>query len=179
MTCSERIDAECATDVDLAHYMSHRHRGIVRILARRFGQPLADELASEAVVRAVKRVRAGKLRVPFDAWILMVAVNYGRDLTRRRARFHRFRSYLASPSVHCGTHDDHLDATVASRVDLNSALLTLSEGSRQIVALRFCDDLSVSGVAERVGRSEQSVRSLLYRSKALLRDRADLREPQS
>ena len=63
-------------------------------------------------------------------------------------------------------------ARVEDRTVLGPLLETLPAGDAQIVALRFCGDLTQDAIAQRVGSSQMHVSRVLYRSLAKLRDAA-------
>jgi RNA polymerase sigma-B factor len=63
-------------------------------------------------------------------------------------------------------------ARAEDRAVLGPLLETLPDGDAQIVALRFCGDLTQDAIAQRVGSSQMHVSRVLYRSLAKLRDAA-------
>ncbi|GJM39434.1 MAG: hypothetical protein DHS20C19_28010 [Acidimicrobiales bacterium] len=70
-----------------------------------------------------------------------------------------------------GTVDDELEST-ADRALVESLLELLSERDRQIVELRFYEQLSQQEIADRVGVSQMHVSRLLTRSLTLMRAEA-------
>ena len=63
-------------------------------------------------------------------------------------------------------------ALAEDRAVLGPLLRTLPAGDAQIVALRFCGDLTQDAIAQRVGVSQMQVSRVLYRSLRSLRDAA-------
>jgi RNA polymerase sigma-B factor len=70
-----------------------------------------------------------------------------------------------------GRSDDGF-ARAEDRAVLGPLLGTLPSGDAQIVALRFCEDLTQDAIARRVGVSQMHVSRVLRRSLAKLRDAA-------
>jgi RNA polymerase sigma-B factor len=68
-----------------------------------------------------------------------------------------------------GRHDEGFDRA-EDRAILEPLLDTLPAGDAQIVALRFCGDLTQDAIAHRVGASQMHVSRVLRRSLAKLRD---------
>jgi RNA polymerase sigma-B factor len=70
-----------------------------------------------------------------------------------------------------GRLDDGYDRA-EDRAVLGQLLETLPAGDAQIVALRFCGDLTQDAIAQRVGSSQMHVSRVLHRSLTRLRDAA-------
>jgi RNA polymerase sigma-B factor len=70
-----------------------------------------------------------------------------------------------------GRLDDGYDRA-EDRAVLGPLLEALPPADAQIVALRFCGDLTQDAIAQRVGSSQMHVSRVLYRSLATLRDAA-------
>jgi len=119
----------------------------------------AEDVAAEAVARAV--VHWPRLDDPArrPAWIAKVAANLAVDVVRKRAR----RAPEARPAA-----SDHADAT-ALRIALASALASLSSRQREVVVLRYLADLPEAQVASALGLSLNTVKKHTARGIAALR----------
>jgi RNA polymerase sigma-70 factor, ECF subfamily len=123
----------------------------------------AEEAAQEAMVRAW--VRRDACRHP-DAplpWLLEITRNEARRLLGRKARREELGLLEAPP-----LEDDELTGT-ATRVTVEQALLTLADGDRRVLHLRYAEDLSQVEVARRLGLPEGTVKVRLHRARRRLR----------
>jgi RNA polymerase sigma-70 factor (ECF subfamily) len=127
-----------------------------------------EDLAAEALARALVRWRRIK-NLPYrDAWVLRVTVNLALDEVRRRRR---------STTLVPASGDDLADAS-ALRLDLVSALGHLPKRQREAVALRYLVGLSEREAAAGMGVTESTVKEHTQRAMATLRAQfgADLEE---
>jgi RNA polymerase sigma-70 factor (sigma-E family) len=117
----------------------------------------AEDVAAEALTRAYARwprLRGLSYR---DGWVLRVASNLAIDAVRRRP------VPAALPETISGEDLGTL------RVTLASALHTLPERQRTVIALRYLSDLSEAQVAETLGMAVGTVKSHTHRGLANLR----------
>jgi RNA polymerase sigma-70 factor (ECF subfamily) len=106
--------------------------------------------------------------VPFSSWLLRLARNAALDHLRRR---------LATPVEEVRTsqeHDGEADSAAINPVD--EALADLPLDQRTVVVLRHVVGLSPREIADRLGRSENSIHGLHHRGRRALQIR--LRELQ-
>ena len=75
--------------------------------------------------------------------------------------------YCASPNV--SNNEDEL-ADV-----LRAALCTLSKAEKEVVKLKFVEDLNLGEIAEETGKTKSAVAGLLKRAKRKIRDNSELR----
>lgn len=137
-------------------------------LLRRCGdRALAEDLASESVLAAVRQLRAGRLDSIDVAYLIGVARHKLVDHWRRQEREQRhlvaFRGGVRD--VESGV-DDVFEAEPARAV-----LLTLNPMQRAALTLRYVDDLPVPEVARVIGRSVHATETLLVRAKRAFRAR--------
>jgi RNA polymerase sigma factor (sigma-70 family) len=126
---------------------------------------LAEELAQEALLRAVQRwARLRDLESP-SAWAHRVGFNLAKSAFRRRLALRRAndRQRVVVP----------LEPDVASDLAVRAAVAALPEAQRQAVILRYFADLSVREVAAIVGCPENTVKTNTRRAIEALRT-ADL-----
>jgi RNA polymerase sigma-70 factor, ECF subfamily len=105
--------------------------------------------------------------VPFSAWILRVAHNAAVDHIRARRA-------IPCEEVH-GPDEAAPEPGRERWHDLRAALDTLPYEQRQVVALRFLVGLSPTEIADRIGRTEDSVHALQHRGRRRLREELTLR----
>jgi RNA polymerase sigma-70 factor (ECF subfamily) len=132
------------------------YRAAFRLLGNRSE---AEDVAQEACARAC--VRWGRLtrRDNASPWVVRVATNLAIDVYRR--------------GVHAQAHGADAPGSVAAvdarRVDLNRALLTLTNRQRDVVVLRYVADLSEAETAQALGCAPGTVKSHATRGLAALR----------
>jgi len=128
----------------------------------------AEDLASEVLLRVVESLKDYRFRgLPVSAWVFRIARNYVIDLHRRRQRRPQVGLYDGIPDTADSPH------TVAERSvaqsELRLALTTLTEEQRQVIILKFVEDMDNASVARVLGRSEGAVKSLQHRALVSLR----------
>lgn len=70
-----------------------------------------------------------------------------------------------------GGTDDHELERVLNNVDIGRVLASLTPGDRMLVWMRYVEDLTQPGVAERLGIPEGTVKVRLYRLRRRLAER--------
>ena len=125
----------------------------------------AEELASQVFVEAIACIGRYEYRgISLGAWLFRIARNVSSDHLRREAR---------SPQAVVETSDDESPFRFVERdweeQQLMAALARLTEDQRQVIALRFIDELSTAEAATAMGKSEGAVKALQHRALARMR----------
>jgi len=131
------------------------YRAAYRLLGERAA---AEDIAGEALARAYSRWSSVSGHA--DAWVVTVATNLALDLGRKRARAANRRFEL----IEEGTVDQ-----VEIRMDLQDALRTLPRRQREVVALRFLNDMSEQATAAALAITIGTVKTHASRGLARLR----------
>lgn len=149
-----------------------RHRGWIQALAADLvgDAHRAEDVVQETWVAALERRPGGPAAgEPARPWLALVARNLARMTLRGESR-RRHREELrarteAEPSV--------LDALarVSLQREVASAVMALPEPDREIVALRYYEDVPPRAIAKRLGLTPSAVHSRLTRARATLRAR--------
>ena len=114
---------------------------------------LAEEAAQEAFVRALTHWhRVDRLERP-ERWIYVVALNFARDVLRRRRRNNQM---IAAPDA------IGFDERIDDRLEITRALKSLPYRQRQVVVLRYLADLTTAETAKAMGCAEGTVRAALH-----------------
>ena len=166
------------------HELIERHLPLVRTVARRFAR--TDESFEDLVqvgtiglIKAVDRYDAGR-GVALGAYATPSIAGEIRHHLRDRSAPVRVPRRLQAEGVRVttvtleGTHERAADpvAEAHERLALGAALRALHPRERQVVQLRFGEDLSQAQIAARIGLSQVHVSRTLRQ--ALLRLRAEL-----
>jgi RNA polymerase sigma-70 factor, ECF subfamily len=140
---------------------------------------LAQDLVSEVMVRMLGRLDTFCLEQgSFRSWLFAIARHLIADHYRARKRRPEIsleRWLAAEPAREPGQPDGHIDLLL-DREQLKAGLATLTEEQRHVIVLHVVVGWQLPEVAELLGRSVPSVKSLYYRGmhslrRALLRDR--------
>jgi RNA polymerase sigma factor (sigma-70 family) len=132
------------------------HRLAVRLLG---SQDAAEEISSEAMVRAYihwRRVGTASWRT---AWVLRVTTNLAIDAVRRERVIVSDRELV----------DTGVEDVVVMRQTLLTALAGLPRRQREAVALRYLGGLPETDVAAALGVTAGTVKTHLHRGLATLR----------
>ncbi len=154
--------------------VSRHQRAVYNLLARVLRDPgLAEDLAQETFVRAFRHLAQFDARFKFSNWILRIAHNAAIDVLRRREpalvpldgdEEHRGAAELvAAPGGDDGLR--RLERRDLTRI-LESALARLRPEYRQLVILRYHEELSYDEIVEITGMPLGTVKSCLHRARA-------------
>jgi RNA polymerase sigma-70 factor (ECF subfamily) len=153
-----------------------RHQSKVRTVLRRLTRgdaALADDLAQETFVLAWKNLRHFRFEARFSTWIYRIAFNAWQTQARKKRE------------VLLGIDDDALPQgseafdempDVGTRLDLERAMATLSDGERAAIAACYYADLSHEEAATALGMPLGTVKTHVLRAKAKLKARLAQKE---
>lgn len=128
----------------------------------------AEDITAQAFLQAWQAIeRYRPSGAPFLAWLLRIAHNL--VISRFRSR----REQLPLEEWRLVADGDSLPETVCEAKDdgerLRQAIMNLKDVYRQVVVLRFVDDMDYQEVAAIMGRSVAAVRVIQHRALASLR----------
>jgi RNA polymerase sigma-70 factor, ECF subfamily len=128
----------------------------------------AEDATQEALTRAWKARRSLRSFESFDAWIDRIVVNSCRERIRHRRTI---REIALTP-------DDEPEAVdrfgaLLARDSVGRALDALSLDQRTVVVMRYCRDLSLEQISDRLGWPLGTVKSRLHYALATLRERLE------
>jgi RNA polymerase sigma factor (sigma-70 family) len=155
-------------------YYAHA-QALFRFLVYRTGNPaLAEDLVGDTFERVLASRR------PFDprrssekTWIYSIALNRLRDVARRSAAEDRAVARLSAAGNGRGGENGFESAE--ARQIVMSALSTLGDHEREVVALRYGADLALADIARVLGVPRSTVEGRLY--KGLKHLRRELEQP--
>ena len=130
----------------------------------------AADLVQDALVKTFGRLRNGFTVASAEAYVRRTILNSYLDGGRRTSRWRRIAHFTATPEA-----QESSASTTDARVDLDGQLAQLSPRERACIVLRYYDDLTVAGVAERLDISPGTVKR--YLSDALAKLGAALDSP--
>jgi RNA polymerase sigma-70 factor (ECF subfamily) len=118
---------------------------------------LAEEIAQEAFYQTLRRWKKVSLLEHPEGWTMMVALNKGRDLHRRRVRQEAKKSLLVQSTV-TGSSETRVDA----RLSVTELLRGLSNRQREALLLRYITQLTVPEIAKVMDCAEGTVKATLH-----------------
>lgn len=136
----------------------------------------AEDLTAQTFLRAWEAIERYQVRgAPFVSWLLRIAHNLG-------------VSYLRSKRDSSELHDGIIDTKerrdpewsyqqTAEEELVREAILRLREEQRQVIILRFIEDLDYREVAEIIGKSVAAIRVIQHRALNSLRKQMKLLDP--
>jgi RNA polymerase sigma-70 factor, ECF subfamily len=145
-------------------------RPVLSLLVRLTGdRALAEDLAQETFIKAVRSLAAFDVSRRLSAWILRIAHNTGIDAMRRR----RIQAVSLDTATRPGADPPELAAPATpdpvERAALNraleTALATLRPDQREAVALRYEEGLSFEEIGQVLGIPEVTARSHVHRAR--------------
>jgi RNA polymerase sigma-70 factor (ECF subfamily) len=139
----------------------------------------AEDVAQEAMLKALRHIRQFRAEARFSTWLIQIAVN--------EARMHRRKQHaeLMEPIAHQPNDEgnyrprdfaDWREIPSESlerkeiREKLAEALASLGEIYREVFVLRDMQHLSIEETAQALGISTASVKTRLLRARLMLRD---------
>jgi len=164
------LDAEAISAVHARYFVE-----LYRYAAYRTGDPqLAEDLASEVLVRLLEAVRVGKgPATSLRGWLMGTASHLVNDHYRRA--YGRPTEELTenlrsdAPEVSAQAEQNERQA------DVRRALLRLTHEQQHVLSLRFGSGLSLEETAQLMDRSANAIKALQFRALAGLRRELEAR----
>lgn len=149
---------------------------IVRLVERLLAWPGSgsevEDVAQEVFLAAWRHRRSFRGEAEWTTWLHAIAVRRARNAARSRARRERWFGLL-------GREADAGSEAAAAAVEtpdsdtaetLRHALAKLRHADREVLVLRYLEDVSIEEAAERLGVSRAAMDARLSRARARLRD---------
>lgn len=128
----------------------------------------ADDAVQAVFVRVWRHLGGFRGRSSFRTWLYQIARNQCLTLLATRSRqapaepIEDWADRLTAP-------EDDSDTRAALVAEVQARLRRLSDGDRQVLALRFADELSLEAIAERLGVGLSAAKMRLYRAQERFR----------
>jgi len=140
------------------------HRVCLRLAYRYASNPSeAEDIAQDALLRAWRRRSTLRERERRNQWLATIVRN---EAFRQHARTRP--DPIATIELHEGAEDARVVATV-ELADLHAALGRLSDRERELLELRYEEDLTQAAIAVKLGIPEGTVKVRLHRARDKLR----------
>lgn len=163
----------------------YQHR-LYRYLLRLVRQPAeAEDLFQQTWLRVASQIRRFDPRRNFDAWLFTVARNLAIDHLRRlrpeSLDEHEAADSYDTPAALRASDPPPVDAMIAREHTrfVASAMETLPVLYREVLALRFEEEMKLEEIAEVLGAPLSTIKSRLRRGLENLRETLDARFPST
>jgi len=144
--------------MDFDSFYSAHYDRVRRAMTLTFREPsLAEEITQEAFFQALKRWSKVSLLDHPEGWTMVVALNKGRDLHRRRIRQDAKQAlFVHQPDAQSG------ESHVEDRMMVSTLLEGISDRQRQALLLRYITQLTIPEIAIVMGCAEGTVKATLH-----------------
>ncbi|HEX2295377.1 MAG TPA: RNA polymerase sigma factor, partial [Actinomycetota bacterium] len=144
----------------LAHLYQRFYPRLVRLVARKTGdRALAEDVAQEAILRALDKLDTFDRSRPLWPWLKTIATNLAVDAGRKRSREVEW-----DPADAAGTPARDLPSCEDGMV-LAQVLASLPDRQRVAMSLRYVQDWDSSEAASFLGLSVPAFEQLLFRAR--------------
>ena len=164
---AERVAAEPDLDALVRDHSALLYRVALSVLRN---SAEAEDVVQDAFVRVLQHKRKLAEIVDVRPWLVRIAWNLALD-RRRRVRPDQMDEEFAAGLVSACVPPDRALAEATSVARVLAAMERLPEKERQALLLSAMQELSTAEIAAVLGRSESSVRALLFRARTHLRER--------
>ena len=123
----------------------------------------AEDAAQDCFVKVYYNCQRFDPGKSFTSWFYTILVNCCRDRIRNR---NLFFDMIERFKIHKTLDDSQAENSQSENAELlKNALLKLPPSKREIITLRFAEDMSYQEIAETLGISQGTVMSRLFRAK--------------
>ena len=131
-------------------------------------QGVAEDLTEDTFLKAWKKLDSYKKeKHPFSSWLYRIALNTVIDYTRKEhVHFEEIEVFLKDEKMDTKEQTEQY----YNKKILESVLSKLPEAQKEVVILRYINELDYSEISEIVGKSEQAIRTLVSRGLQKLKD---------
>jgi RNA polymerase sigma-70 factor (ECF subfamily) len=144
--------------MDFDTFYAASYERVRRAMALTFRDPtLAEEIAQEAFFQTLRKWSKVSLLDHPEGWTMIVALNKGRDIHRRRVRQEARQSLVVQRSTRYSGED-----RVEDRMMVVTLLEGVSERQREALLLRYITQLTVPEIAVVMGCAEGTVKATLH-----------------
>lgn len=153
-------------DSFLGYYEQYKNKIFVYFLYRvNFNRTIAEDLTSEVFLKALDHFDSFEQTRSFQSWIFAIAHNH---LVNHYRVAHRETELLEDQFIVTGEFEQIDQKQELQRIF--SAINTMSDSDKEVLLLRFVDQLSNTEISALLEKDEGAIRTKMSRSLAKLRD---------
>jgi RNA polymerase sigma-70 factor, ECF subfamily len=149
------------------------YQGIYRYVYYRVSDSaLAEDLTGDIFLKMLRGIQSYSIQgVPFSAWLYRIARNRVIDHMRRQPA--KTDLTLEEARVETIASGESVIDNALQRDEIMKAVQVLTDEQRQVIILKFIDDLDNATIASVMGKTEGAVKSLQHRALDTLRHHLD------
>lgn len=146
-----------------------RLRAFIRSLGVR--AEAVDDVAQECFILALEKLDQFERGTDFGAWVRGMARRLVMNLLRKEQRRQIILSDAVTQFMAESTEEEPADDLTIEKVEaLRGCMGQLPERSRELVRMRYFEDLSPGAIASRLERTANDVRQMLFRLRRALQE---------
>ena len=162
----------CAIDRDASAFAELYDRHVVRVYRHIFylvsDVREAEDLTAQTFLKAWEAIDRYKEKgAPIVAWLLRIAHNLTISFLRSKRNHGTLEETVVDQKLHRNPEEALEQST--DEASVRRAILHLREEQRQVIILRFVEELDYREVAEMIGKSVPAVRVIQHRALGNLR----------
>jgi RNA polymerase sigma-70 factor (ECF subfamily) len=136
----------------------------------------AEDLTAQTFLRAWEAIDRYQVRgAPFVSWLLRIAHNLGVSHLRAKRETSQLHDGIIDQKMRRDPESSYQQTEEEELVRL--AILRLRDEQRQVIILRFIEDLDYREVAEIIGKSVAAIRVIQHRALNALRKQMKVLDP--
>ena len=133
----------------------------------------AEDLTAQTFLRAWEAIPRYQVRgAPFVSWLLRIGHNLGVSHLRSKKESSQLHDGIVDEKMRIDPESSYMQT--ADEELVREAILRLREEQRQVIILRFIEDLDYKEVAEIIGKSVAAIRVIQHRALNSLRKQMKL-----
>jgi RNA polymerase sigma factor (sigma-70 family) len=184
------------SDEELIREIKNGSKSAMDVLVRRYyktifafvyrrvtDKTIAYDLTQEVFIKIIKNIKRYSKKSSFKNWALAIAVNQCRDYFRSsEAKNSKLSSELEEGKYQSSTSISSVFEKKENRKLIMNALNQLPHNQREVVILKYFDDLKLIEIVGITGANESTVKSRLYQAIGKLEsflERGDLFEQEN
>lgn len=136
----------------------------------------AEEAVQNTFLAAIQSIKSFRHKSSLKSWLYGIARHKASDIRRRRSVWFGLREKLPGVGGTPASVSEPPDQAAALRVHLEQVLQSLPAAQREVLLLKYVQELRVEEIARVVGRSPKAVESTLSRARANFRRAYGLRQ---
>jgi RNA polymerase sigma-70 factor (ECF subfamily) len=173
---------ELGTDETVVTRVLAGERALYEVLVRRHNQRLyraarailrsdddVEDVMQEAYVRAFAHLAQFRSEARFSTWLTRIAVHEALARRRRAQRQTPMEDSDASNPTPAASPEEHVGSREIAHI-LEGAIDALPDTFREVLVMRTVEEMSVAETAEVLDIPEDTVKTRLFRARALLRE---------
>jgi RNA polymerase sigma-70 factor, ECF subfamily len=126
---------------------------------------LAEDAAQEAFLKAFANMDKLRDIEKFGSWVNVIAANYSIDLLRKKKRMVFTDSIAIHADKNPGASPQDSWEKIETAQEVRDALLLLEPDEREILVLKYFNDLSIDEIASAIETPSGTIKSRLFRAR--------------